>query len=132
MQSVTLAISWNLIAAAEVPNIGFNFDLHSKTYRITINRLNQLSARLAGELHLDDTSVTIPSGLTQLLQPGIRAASNHVKLTLSKYRSLNNKVYFGQNLVHEGEGIINVNDLITVAKRKQSLFLNSAPHDRQS
>ena len=43
-------------------------------------------------------------------------------LTLSKYRSLNNKVYFGQNLVHEGEGIINVNDLITVAKRKQSLF----------
>ena len=43
-------------------------------------------------------------------------------LTLSKYRSLNNKVYFGQNLVHEGEGIINVNDLLTVAKRKQPLF----------
>ncbi len=43
-------------------------------------------------------------------------------LTLSKYRSLNNKVYFGQNLVHEGEGLINVNDLLTVVKRKQPLF----------
>jgi uncharacterized protein len=34
--------------------------------------------------------------------------------TLSKYRQKNNKVYFGQNLVQKGEGIITVGDNIEV------------------
>ncbi|MEO7212432.1 MOSC N-terminal beta barrel domain-containing protein [Mucilaginibacter sp.] len=34
--------------------------------------------------------------------------------TLAKYRLKNNKIYFGQNLVHTGEGVLNVGDEIRV------------------
>jgi uncharacterized protein YcbX len=37
--------------------------------------------------------------------------------TLATYREWNNKIYFGQNLLHEGEGIIKVGEVINV-KRK--------------
>ncbi|TFF35644.1 MOSC domain-containing protein [Mucilaginibacter psychrotolerans] len=34
--------------------------------------------------------------------------------TLAKYRARNNKIYFGQNLVHNGTGVMNVGDELTV------------------
>jgi uncharacterized protein len=34
--------------------------------------------------------------------------------TLSKYRQKNNKVYFGQNLVHKGDGVVTVGDTLQV------------------
>nr|WP_294946763.1 MOSC N-terminal beta barrel domain-containing protein [uncultured Mucilaginibacter sp.] len=34
--------------------------------------------------------------------------------TLAKYRLKNNKIYFGQNLVHNGEGVLNVGDELSV------------------
>jgi uncharacterized protein len=34
--------------------------------------------------------------------------------TLSKYRQKNNKVYFGQNLVHKGDGVVTVGDKLKV------------------
>lgn len=43
--------------------------------------------------------------------------------TLATYRKHNNKIYFGQNLLHAGEGCISVGDLLTVLKRKQSVFI---------
>jgi hypothetical protein len=39
--------------------------------------------------------------------------------TLASYRQLNNKIYFGQNLLHHGEGVISVGDSINVLERKQ-------------
>ena len=42
--------------------------------------------------------------------------------TLSTYRQLNNKIYFGQNLLHKGNGTIHVNDTIEILKRKQGIF----------
>ena len=45
--------------------------------------------------------------------------------TFSTYRQLNNKIYFGQNLLHKGNGTIHVNDSIEVLKRKQG-FLSLA------
>jgi len=36
--------------------------------------------------------------------------------TLATYRKLNNKIYFGQNLLHKGEGEITVGDTIEVVK----------------
>jgi uncharacterized protein YcbX len=39
--------------------------------------------------------------------------------TLATYRRKNNKIYFGQNLVHRGEGTINVGDEITLKKLKE-------------
>ena len=38
--------------------------------------------------------------------------------TLSTYRSVNNKVYFGQNLVHEGNGVIKIGDEIEILEWK--------------
>jgi uncharacterized protein YcbX len=34
--------------------------------------------------------------------------------TLAKYRLKNNKIYFGQNLVHSGTGLLNVGDELTI------------------
>lgn len=42
--------------------------------------------------------------------------------TLSTYRKLNNKIYFGQNLLHEGKGIIRVGDEICIKETKRSRF----------
>jgi uncharacterized protein len=41
--------------------------------------------------------------------------------TLATYRMANNKVYFGQNVLCEGEGVIRSGDEIVVLKRKQGL-----------
>jgi len=38
--------------------------------------------------------------------------------TLATYRMHKNKIYFGQNLLHHREGIIKIDDLIEVKKRK--------------
>lgn len=38
--------------------------------------------------------------------------------TLATYRRKNNKIYFGQNLVHKGEGMIHVGDAIEIKERK--------------
>lgn len=38
--------------------------------------------------------------------------------TLAAYRLRNNKIYFGQNLLHRGEGLIKVGDEIEVIRRK--------------
>lgn len=39
--------------------------------------------------------------------------------TLATYRYKNNKIYFGQNLLHKGEGSISVGDAIEVIERKE-------------
>ena len=41
--------------------------------------------------------------------------------TLATYRMANNKVYFGQNVLCGGEGVIRSGDEIVVIKRKQGL-----------
>jgi len=43
--------------------------------------------------------------------------------TLSDYRKKNNKVYFGQNLVHRGEGNISVGDEISINELKPEKFI---------
>jgi uncharacterized protein len=44
--------------------------------------------------------------------------------TLATYRSKNNKVYFGQNVLMKGEGKINVGDPIEIIKQNQISFLS--------
>ncbi|RKR84812.1 hypothetical protein BDD43_5065 [Mucilaginibacter gracilis] len=41
--------------------------------------------------------------------------------TLAKYRQSKNKVYFGQNLIHNGHGTISIGDIIEVAEVKEML-----------
>jgi uncharacterized protein YcbX len=42
--------------------------------------------------------------------------------TLSSYREKNNKIYFGQNLLHKGNGLIQRGDELRILKRKSPLF----------
>jgi uncharacterized protein len=42
--------------------------------------------------------------------------------TFARYRLKNNNVYFGQNLLHKGDGKISVGDLITITKKKSPEF----------
>lgn len=42
--------------------------------------------------------------------------------TLAAYRQLNNKIYFGQNLLYNTNGTINTGDNITIKKTKQGLL----------
>jgi uncharacterized protein YcbX len=44
--------------------------------------------------------------------------------TLATYRSKNNKVYFGQNVLMKGEGKINVGDPIEIVRQNQTSFLS--------
>jgi uncharacterized protein YcbX len=44
--------------------------------------------------------------------------------TLSTYRKKNNKVYFGQNLIHEGEGTISIGDEIVIKELKTEKFIS--------
>ena len=41
--------------------------------------------------------------------------------TLSTYRLRNNKIYFGQNLLHKGEGNISIGDVIDVIKKRDTI-----------
>jgi uncharacterized protein len=42
--------------------------------------------------------------------------------TLATYRQKNNNIYFGQNLLHHGEGALHIGDEINVIERKPSRF----------
>jgi uncharacterized protein YcbX len=42
--------------------------------------------------------------------------------TLAAYRQLNNKIYFGQNVLYKGKGIIKIGDTISIKKIKQGLL----------
>lgn len=44
--------------------------------------------------------------------------------TLATYRSGNNKVYFGQNILYKNEAIINVGDWLTIVETKEAVKLN--------
>jgi uncharacterized protein len=48
------------------------------------------------------------------INPETAVKSEEPLLTLSKYRKSNNKILFGQNLLHEGNGILSVGDLLKV------------------
>ena len=41
--------------------------------------------------------------------------------TLAGYRSRDNKIYFGQNILYAGNGLVRVGDRIEVIERKQAI-----------
>lgn len=57
--------------------------------------------------------------ITTIDQSNATMAKEPLK-TLASYRSKNNKVYFGQNLLHKGNGAISVGDTITIVKQKET------------
>jgi uncharacterized protein len=59
--------------------------------------------------------------ITTINQDTIKKGKEPLR-TLSKYRMKNNKIYFGQNLLHHGEGSIKVGDELKPIERKPSRF----------
>jgi uncharacterized protein len=59
--------------------------------------------------------------ITTINQDTIKKGKEPLR-TLSKYRMKNNKIYFGQNLLHHGEGSIRIGDELKVLERKPSRF----------
>jgi uncharacterized protein len=54
--------------------------------------------------------------ITSINQDNFTKSKEPLK-TLATYRMRNNKIYFGQNLLHKGRGIINVGDKIEVVQK---------------
>jgi uncharacterized protein YcbX len=54
-------------------------------------------------------------------QDNIKQGKEPLK-TLATYRQKNNNIYFGQNLLHHGEGALHIGDEINVIERKPSRF----------
>ena len=59
--------------------------------------------------------------ITTINQDTIKKSKEPLK-TLATYRQKNHKIYFGQNLLHHGEGMIHVGDEIKLVERKLSRF----------
>jgi uncharacterized protein YcbX len=59
--------------------------------------------------------------ITTINQETIEKSKEPLK-TLATYRQRNNKIYFGQNLLHHGEGSMHIGDEIKVKERKPSRF----------
>lgn len=66
--------------------------------------------------------------MTTIDQDNALAAKEPLK-TLAAYRNKNNKIYFGQNILYKGSGVIEVGDRIEVLKRNPAIdFGNSLSH----
>ncbi len=59
--------------------------------------------------------------MTTINQSTIEKGKEPLK-TLATYRSMNNKIYFGENVIAESTGTINVGDSIAILRTKESLF----------
>jgi len=103
-------------------------DLNSRLEnRISINRFRPNLVFTGGEPFIEDTWKEFKIGAVTFfpVKPCARCTvptvnqeigkrGNEPLATLSSYRVENNKIFFGQNLVHEGRGIIKVNDPLKI------------------
>lgn len=76
------------------------------------------------EIHFYGIKLSSRCNLPTINQDNARMGKEPLK-TLSKYRRMNNKIYFGQNLIHEGQGIISVGESIVIKELKESIFEKS-------
>jgi uncharacterized protein YcbX len=66
-----------------------------------------------GDINFNGVKLCARCVLTTINQTNGSRSKEPLK-TLASYRSKNNKIYFGQNLIHVGNGIIAIGDIMTV------------------
>jgi uncharacterized protein YcbX len=71
-----------------------------------------------GHIHFNGSKLCARCNIPTIDQDTAIAAKEPTR-TLARYRKRNNNVYFGQNLVHTGKGIISVGDVMEVLQIKQ-------------
>jgi uncharacterized protein YcbX len=107
-------------------------DLNNRLeHKLPINRFRPSIVFTGGAAYEEDTMARF--SINHLLFFGVKLCArcivttinqeNTIKsreplYTLSGYRKVNNKIYFGQNLIHQGEGVVSVGDPIEVLERK--------------
>lgn len=77
---------------------------------LTINKINFYGVKLCSRCLI-----------TTINQDTIKKGKEPLK-TLATYRQKNNKIYFGHNLLHHGEGSLHIGDEIKLIERKPSRF----------
>jgi uncharacterized protein YcbX len=103
--------------------------------KVPLNRFRPNIVFTGGNAHDEDTMAQIAINGIQFYGVKLCARCNIITInqetaeqskeptrTLATYRAKNNKIYFGQNLLHKGQGRINVGDSITQVQIKESLF----------
>ncbi len=102
---------------------------------LPMNRFRPNIVFSGGEPHIEDTlahflineinfygiKLSSRCNLTTINQDDAISGKEPLK-TLANYRRKNNKIYFGQNLVHEGTGMISVGESIIIKELKESIF----------
>src|SRR5215216_6540602 len=73
------------------------------------------------DIHFYGVKLSARCVITTINQDSLKKSKEPLR-TLSTYRMKNNKIYFGQNLLHHGEGAINVGDELKPIERKPSRF----------
>jgi uncharacterized protein YcbX len=76
---------------------------------------------IINDIHFYGVKLSARCVITTINQDTIKKSKEPLR-TLSTYRMKNNKIYFGQNLLHDGKGTINIGDEIKPIKRKLSRF----------
>ncbi|MBW4889313.1 MOSC domain-containing protein [Mucilaginibacter sp. HMF5004] len=102
---------------------------------VPVNRFRANIIFSGGQPHDEDTMAHIKIGDIDFYGVKLCARCNVITIdqdtthqskeptrTLARYRALNNKIYFGQNLLHTGEGSISVGDKITIVALKEALI----------
>lgn len=72
-----------------------------------------------GNINFNGVKLCARCILTTIDQTNAEKTKEPLK-TLAKYRRKNNNIYFGQNLIHKGEGIVTVGDSLQVIKYHQN------------
>ena len=79
---------------------------------------------LIGNIKMLGVKLCARCPITTINQANADLAKEPLK-TLTGYRMKNNKVYFGQNLLHTQTGQLNVGDAIEILKRKEPALFNT-------
>ena len=73
------------------------------------------------DIHFYGVKLSARCVITTINQDTLKKSKEPLR-TLSTYRMKNNKIYFGQNLLHHGRGSVNVGDELKPIERKPSRF----------
>lgn len=129
LTSFSDAFPFLLIGQSSLDDLNARLDVE-----IPINRFRPNIVFTGGQPYAEDTMAKFTIGNIQFngsklcarcniptIDQDTSIAAKEPTRTLAKYRRSKNNVYFGQNLVHSGEGMINVGDAIEVLEIKQML-----------
>lgn len=90
------------------------------------NEEDEMEEFMIGGIHFYGVKLSERCVITTINQDSLEKSKEPLK-TLSTYRMLNNKIYFGQNIIFDKTGMVKLGDEITVVKKKARLPFQVLP-----